>query len=226
MSPPRQHPAMGGYYRNSSYGFNQQTSVIEEPQEGQYYSHPQQRMRQPLQPSHNNTYQNGHTNGAHPQESPMWSAHSHQQSYETMTSGSDENSKSTNPSSLNSSFDQLHQLRKPEAFAYQQQQQQQQQPNWYADEMSFAPVSPQRPYDQYGRNGSYGTQNGQHYGGPVQSAPAPPPKETYRPNNPRQPIKLDSGANTTMPPTLTKTESNGGKRQSWLKRKLSRKHSK
>lgn len=209
MSPPRQQrPGGGGYYRSSSYGgFTHQQSVMEDPQEAQYYGRQQ---RQPLQPSQNN-YQNG--NGYHNgyDQGPHMSAHSHQQSYETMTSGSDENSKSTNPSSLNSSYDQLHQVRKPADNYYQQQQQPQK--NQYADEMDFAPVGQPKAYDQYGRS-----EYGQQYGGPVRGPPAPPPKA----NNPRVPIKLDGGS--SMPTaTLSKTNSGEGKRQSWIKRKFSKK---
>ena len=216
MSPPRQRGAGGGgYYRNSSYGIPHQDSVMEDPQETQYYARSTQQMRQPLQPHHNNAYANSYPQDSH---------HSHQQSYETMTSGSDENSKSTNPSSLNSSYDQLHQLHKPMNHSYPQQQ------NQYVGDMPFAPVSPQKPYDAYGRNGNYGMPNGQHqYGGPVRDGPAPPPKMNgdmgynTAPNNPRKPIKLDTGATAGAPPALTKTDSNSGKRQSWLKRKFSKK---
>lgn len=137
-------------------------------------------------------------------------SHSHQQSYETMTSGSDENGKSTNPSSQNSSFDQLHQLRKPEDQSYDGQ-------NGYNG--NFSPVSPPRQYGPpYGgpQNGNYAIQ---------QRGPAPPPPKEYVPNNPRVPIKLNSGSGGAQEfeNELKKTPS--PKRQSWFKRKFSRRDS-
>lgn len=94
MSPngragPRQ--MNNGYYsRNNSYGFRNDQYQEDGPRSAH--------MRHQSQQQYN--MQNG--------DSPN-SYHSHQPSYETMTSGSDEMSKSTNPSSQNSSFDQLHQ---------------------------------------------------------------------------------------------------------------------
>jgi hypothetical protein len=253
----------GGYYRNSSYGMPTQGSVIEDPNESQYYngypsnnnyqSQQQQRMRQPLQPyqngnsnynsnsnyNHNQGYQNGNGNNSnsYPQQDspthPHSHIHTHQQSYETMTSGSDENSKSTNPSSLNSSYDHLHQMHMRKPDFYQQREQQGQYPqngNQYGEDMQFAPVQQVKGYDQYGRQAPSQQQSGYGYGGPVgggggNAGPAPPPKmQEYIPNNPRQPIKLDTGTGPGAPVSLSKTNSNqGGKRQSWLKRKFSKK---
>ena len=185
--------------------------------------------------------QNGHPgNGYYNQQmdSPI-SAHSQQHSYETMTSGSDENSKSTQPSSLNSSFDHLHQMqmRKQENQVYDQ----------YNNDINFAPVSSPhqqlhnhfnnghaangnvqvRDYDPYG-----GNMNGNAYGGP----PRPPVKDNYgagavasgsgygagpgpsqQANNPRVPIKLNASASETEPRQEEK-------RKSWLKRTFSRKN--
>ncbi|KAK4907166.1 hypothetical protein LTR66_017658, partial [Elasticomyces elasticus] len=99
----------GGYYRNSSYGMRPD-SLAEEGVQG------------PPPPRH----QRFQSAPYMPNESPS-SIHSQQQ-YDAMTSGSDEMSKSTNPSSQNSSFDQLHQMhvRKPDEngnYPYQHPQQ-------------------------------------------------------------------------------------------------------
>lgn len=136
------------------------------------------------------------------------SVHSHQYSYDNMTSGSDENSKSTNPSSQNSSFDQLHQVRKPDDYAYESP---------YANELKFSPVSPQKPYSPGGMSETA-------YGQDTSQGP-PPPVSEYIPNNPRQPIKLNS---EVSPPPPTATDLRGStppKKQSWIKRRFSRRDS-
>ncbi len=106
----------GGYYRNSSYGVAPQSVVEESPGASQMYARAP--MRQPTHPharlpyGNHNGYQNGHHHGELPPPT-----HTYQQSYDAMTSGSEECNKSTNPSSQNSSYDKLHQLRtKPEDF--------------------------------------------------------------------------------------------------------------
>ncbi|RMZ90786.1 hypothetical protein DV736_g1995, partial [Chaetothyriales sp. CBS 134916] len=234
ISSPRGRPGPpGGYYRNS-YGIGTPGSVVEDPQESQHYNgHSQQpRMRHPANPYHSNG--NGpHGNAGFPQESPVsGSPRSNQPSYETMTNGSDaENSKSTNPSSLNSSYDQIYQLRKPDAYGHPQQRQQEHTQNHpYANDMQSNPMPAlaARNHDNYrsGRAGPNGHQQhntgyGGAYGGPVQPGPAPPPKE-HGANNLRQPIKLDSSRPSTSMPSTTSNGPDGGKRQSWLKRTFSR----
>jgi hypothetical protein len=198
---PRMSPA-GGYYRNSSYGFGPQSAVEESPGASQMYARPP--VRQYTYPhagvpnGHQNGYQNGYNNG----ESPM-SGHSYQQSYDAMTSGSEEYGKSTNPSSQNSSFDRLHQLRtKPDEYV---------QENPYAKEIQFDQVSPALPFAPYGRGDmGYGQQ---------MPPPAIPPKD-FGPtgaNNPRQPIKLNPSTNMGVitPPASPK-------KQSWIKRRFSK----
>lgn len=200
---PRMSPG-GGYYRNSSYGFGPQSAVEESPGASQMYARPP--VRQYTYPhagvpnGHHNGYHNGYSNG----ESPV-SSHSYQRSYDTNTSGSEQYDKSTNPSSQNSSFDQLHQLRtKPEDYI---------QENPYAQEIQFGQVSPTEPFSPYGMgNGSYAQT----------TAPAVPSKQFTPPaaNDPRQPIKLNSTATTAdiTPP-------NSPKRQSWIKRRFSKRAS-
>ncbi|KAI1626855.1 hypothetical protein EDD37DRAFT_235782 [Exophiala viscosa] len=205
-SPQRPRPSPGGgYYRNSSYGHPQNT-VEETPGSSQMYG---RNMRQPSSPhygppngppnGYHNGMQNGHPNG----ESPI-SAHSYQQSYDAATSGSDEYGKSTNPSSQNSSFDQLHQLRKqPDEFSHE---------NPYANESRMGQHGPMKPYPQYNA----------HEGAYAQEAPAAPVHK-YVPNNPRQPIKLDSSPdeeNTWN--AATSPTSPSEKKKSWIKRRFSR----
>lgn len=125
-----------------------------------------------------------------------------------MTSGSDEYNKSTNPSSLNSSFDQLHQIRKPESQ--------------YANDMNFAPVQAPKPYAQYTiQNGNVNAQYPQQMH-QVPTGPPPPPKH-FAPNNPKQPIKLNGSSSGAPSDLADLSPSKSTKRQSWLKRKLSRK---
>lgn len=228
----RQTPG-GGYYRNNSYGFNgyQQNSFDESAEYDQrdYYRPPPPRpgpgMRNNMHPS----------NPYYGQPNEMQGHASHQQSYDTMTSGSDENGKSTNPSSLNSSYDQLHMSQHPHARKpdnYQQNYQAQ-----YENEMNFAPVSPVSPqmnnsHSQNSMNGGVspgyyenGQQNGSGFYPQQQSIPAPPPKDPYQ-NRARQPIRLDG------PPSAPSSgaangnimdRGDGNKRKSWLSRKFSKK---
>jgi hypothetical protein len=191
-------------------------------------------MRNPSNPYHNQGYGNGYYNNQI--DSPI-SAHSQHHSYDNMTSGSDENTngKSTNPSSLNSSFDHLHQM---------QMRQKQQEYDQYNNDINFAPVS--APHQQlhqhfnqnqnaYGANGNtqvrdydpYGNNTGNGYGGGA--PPRPPAKDGYGAsgsgyggsgfsqgvNNPRVPIKLNG------PSEQPRVEE---KRKSWIKRTFSRRN--
>lgn len=164
------------------------------------------------------------------------SVHSHQHSYETMTSGSDENGKSTNPSSLNSSYDQLH-MQHP--HARKQDNYSQQYASQYENEMNFAPVSPVSPQMPNGNSwgngnshmnggdspGHYG--NGNQYGGGYyqqqqQQQPMPPPKD-YQFHGARKPINLNAPPAAPSSGANTLKKGDGNKRQSWLSRKFSRK---
>lgn len=227
-SPQRQRPAPGGgYYRNSSYGFGPQSSVEEEPGAAQMHGRGMRQFSAPEYAHHNghqNGYQNGHQNGYQngPQNAPHPayanghqngypsngqnnhspnSAHSYQHSHETITSGSDEYGKSTNPSSQNSSFDQLHQLRKHDDFTPE---------NPYANDIKFNQYTPTKPF-------SDGIMQGSPYGPGAVQAPLPI-NNGYPVQNNRQPMKLNSpngddfGDRPTPPP----------KRQSWIKRRFSR----
>ena len=149
-------------------------------------------------------------------------SHSHQQSYETMTSGSDETpSKSTNPSSQNSSFDRLHQLRKPEEGLSEY-------------DMAFAPMNaPQptgfmyNPNDSQAQRSDYGgPQVGYGYPQQMSRGPALPPTQANMPNNPRIPIRLNSGSGAPPPEgDYGLKQSPSTKRQSWIKRRFSRRNS-
>lgn len=178
-------------------------------------------------------------NGNGHQNEPSMQAHHHQQSYETMTSGSDENGKSTNPSSLNSSYDQLHMqhphARKQDNYSHQY-------PTQYENEVNFAPVSPVSPQLPASNSFSDGNMNGGaspgYYGNGTQTGggfysqhnqqqyqqPMPPPKD-FQGSAARQPIRLNG------PPAASSSAANDSgaprkgdstKRQSWLSRKFSR----
>lgn len=228
----RQTPG-GGYYRNNSYGFNahHQGSFDEA---AEYDQRDHYRPAPPRAGPGMRNYPSNPYYGTHPSESPI-PAHGHHHSYETMTSGSDENGKSTNPSSLNSSYDQLHMAqahaRKQDAYAQQAYHGQ------YDNDVNHAPVSPVSPHmaasnsfgsgsmNGGGSPGYYG--NGNTNGGgyyPQQSHPAPPPKD-YQASGARQPIKLNgppSAPSTGAANGLSK-KADSGKRQSWLSRKFSKK---
>ncbi|KAJ9641151.1 hypothetical protein H2204_002829 [Knufia peltigerae] len=194
---PRPSPS-GGYYRNSSYGFGPQSSVEESPGASQMYGRRQNSYYgAPNGPQ--NGYLNGYQNGYNG-ESPV-SAHSYQHSYETMTSGSEEYGKSTNPSSQNSSFDQLHQLSRPKLDGNDRNYSPE---NPYANELKFSqPAVTNKPFAPYNMNDGMYAQNSV----PVNMAP----------NNPRQPIKLGgSGDGMDSPPESPQ------KKQSWIKRRFSR----
>lgn len=184
-------PANNGYYsRNNSYGFRSEQYQEDGPRSAH--------MRYQSQPY--NT-QNG--------DSPN-SFHSHQPSYETMTSGSDEMSKSTNPSSQNSSFDQLHQLNMKR------------QDNGYEG----------NPYRGYDRNGApmrnpyppsampqgYSNQYSgatDDYGMDVQPAQRAPIKLNTNPNA-EDSWNAGRAQKTSSPPEREQ------KRQSWIKRTFSK----
>lgn len=164
------------------------------------YGRPMRQQSYPY-PGSQNGHQNGIQNGYPSGESPI-SAHSYQHSYETMTSGSEEYGKSTNPSSQNSSFDQLHQLRKPDDFGPE---------NPYANEIKFHNVSPTKPFSPAAHDGHFG-----------QELPSPPqiPTQGYPPpNNPRQPIKLGGSPSESVSHPV---DPNSAKKQSWIKRRFSR----
>lgn len=170
--------------------------------------HGRNRQQSNPYPATQNGYPNGHANGYANGDSPI-SAHSYQPSYETMTSGSDDYAKSTNPSSQNSSYDQLHQLRKPDEYSPD---------NPYANEIRFNGMSPHKLISPYAVNNGY---HGQEAASPPQGQP-----NQYAPNNPRQPIKLN-GSPSDPPFNGTTSSASSAtattpKRQSWIKRKFSR----
>jgi len=205
FSPQRQRPSPGGgYYRNSSYGFGPQSSVEEAPGSAQMYGRNSRQHSNPyhgVQNGQPNGNQNGYQNGNQIGDSPM-SAHSYQQSYETMTSGSEEYGKSTNPSSQNSSFDQLHQPRKNDEYALE---------NPYGTDIKFHQMSPTKPFSPYNMtDGNYSQEI---------TPPLAIPAREYAPNNPRQPIRLNSStSDAPSDPTI----STSPKKQSWIKRRFSR----
>ncbi|EXJ56671.1 hypothetical protein A1O7_07015 [Cladophialophora yegresii CBS 114405] len=201
---PRASPS-GGYYRNSSYGFAPQSAVEESPGASQMYARPSVRQQTHPHAGPPNGYPNGYQHGPSNGDSPI-SPHAYHHSYDAMTSGSEEYGKSTNPSSQNSSFDQLHQLRnKPEDFP---------QENPYAKEIQFNQTPLPQPFSPYGvRDGSHD----QQFQGPAA------PSHQYTPpaaNDPRHPIKLNgvSNAGEITPPQSPK-------RQSWIKRRFSKRAS-
>lgn len=181
----RPRPGHGGYYnRQSSYGYRQD-------------GYPEENMGQP--PYGRPPRQQSQHYGI--EESPV-PGHSYQQSYETMTSGSDEYGKSTNPSSQNSSFDRLHQMqmRKPDEYN-----------NHYDNDAQYA------QHHGSGMRGAYPGGHDNDFNQPP--ARAGPPAA---PNNPKQPIKLN-GANSGPPPTQADFQrAMPEKRQSWIKRKFSK----
>jgi len=198
----------GGYYRNSSYGaFSPQGTLEESPGSAQMYARPPVRQQQHTYPyagAHGpapNGYPNGHTNGYQNGDSPV-SAHGYQHSYDAMTSGSEDYNKSTNPSSQNSSYDQLHQLRTKTQQEYPPE-------NPYANEIQFNQVSPTEPFSPQNLNDA-----SQEMAPPNVRHPGYTPPVV---NNPRQPIKLDTGvtAGEITPPSSP--------RKSWIKRRFSRK---
>ena len=228
---------MGGYYRNSSYG-HPRDSFAEEPAGSDM--------------GYNNYHQTPTRNGVGPRHvsSPSYYSQvgvnsspiqSHQQSYESMNSGSEDYNKSTNPSSQNSSFDRIQQLRNKQDDVPSSEY-----------NSHFAPVAvPQHTGFMYNEN----TQENQ--GGPVranggydyyqqvqqqqqqrqrqqqqmqqqQQAGAMGPPAVSRPNNPNKPIQLNSNGGSAAYGDengygLEKSPSK--KRGSWLKRAFSKRNS-
>jgi len=144
--------------------------------------------------------------------------HSYQVSYETMTSGSEENAKTTNPSSVNSSSDHIQPHRKPGENGYEGSQ-----ISSYGSNSTVTPYGRPPQSMQNGNvlmqnfnalpNGYGGMQNGH---GPF----SPPPA-----NNPRVPINLNSSSPTAEPRIAEASALSPPKekRKSWLKRRFSRK---
>ena len=147
--------------------------------------------------------------------------HSHQVSYETMTSGSEENAKTTNPSSVNSSSDHIQPYRKPGENGYEGSQM-----TSYGSNAANSTAMPYGRPPQFMQNGNAlmqsfnaspngygGIQNGN---GPI----SPPPA-----NNPRVPIKLNSSSLTTeqLAAEAAVFSPPKEKRKSWLKRRFSKK---
>ena len=140
-----------------------------------------------------------------------------------MTSGSEEtNNKSTNPSSQNSSFDHIQQVHKPQVFNSEYNS-------------HFAPVSaPQQTGFMNNPNGhqvqagpSYDTSpptNGFNYPPRQQQQPGSMGPPVAPPNNPRVPIKLNSGTSGAADDYgfAELEKSTSGKRKSWLKRAFSK----
>jgi hypothetical protein len=209
-SPQRPRPGMGGYYRNNSYGFRQDSFVEE--------------SRGPLQQQHQNRghmrYMSSPSYYNQAPETPS-PAHSNEPSYETTTSGSEDYGKSTNPSSQNSSFDRLNQLRKPEEY-------QQEILSEYG--AHFAPINTPQPLAPWNNNeqnqiGTFGHQNERsNQNGSFSHAqrrnPIQPPK-VGGPSNPRVPTKLSSGTGGA-PEADYGQKSGPTKRSSWLKRAFSK----
>lgn len=201
---PRPGPGAGGYYRNSSYGMRPEAFAEEPALPQPPYGRPPRQQG----PSH---YANG--------ESSSPPGHSYQQSYETMTSGSEDYGKSTNPSSQNSSFDRLHQMhgRKPDEYGHYDEIQPVQPPNGYGQYPQYGGYQNQNPNMNGYANGQI---NGQMNGQMQRGGPMPPAA-----NNPRIPIKLTT-SNSGPPPTMADLNKElPAKRQSWFKRKISRRDS-
>lgn len=187
----------GGYYRNNSYGFRPDAYA----EEGSHHM-----QQQPMPPY-------GRPARAQQQQMPSYyphaespsSSHSQQPSYETMTSGSDELSRSTNPSSQNSSLDRLQQMgiKQPDFSSNFDQENMAPQTRAYYNQQHQQPM----------RNGNY-----QHPLAMGERAPAPPPK-------PPMQMRLNSNGPRSPPSAagrLQKQES--VKRQSWLRRTFSRRN--
>lgn len=156
---------------------------------------------------------------------PSSPTHSHQVSYET--SGSEENSKTTNPSSVNSSLDHIQPYRKPGENGYEGSQMTSYGSN--ATNSTITPHGRPSPFVQNGNgngntlmqnfnassNGHAAMQNGN-------GIFVPPPA-----NNPRVPIKLNS---SSMTPQQLEAEAAAmsapkEKRKSWIKRRFSKRES-
>jgi len=201
---PPTRSGQGGYYRSSSYNYRPDNFAEEGPQQYQQGAPPPRHMRYPSAPYHSN------------QDSPT-SMHSHQQSYDTMTSGSDEMSKSTNPSSQNSSFDQLHQanVRKPEDYAANSHRQNGQMRNPYPPSaMNNGRMNGYMNGHTNGYANGYATDE---YGHEFNSRPAPPPKQLIKFSSVNGEPPAESGWSAG-----SNVNSKPEKRQSWIKRTFSK----
>ena len=215
-APQQRRGPSGGYYgRNSSYGFRPESFVENGQGPNQYQGN--RGMR-------NGSYgMNGDYN------SPT---HSHQLSYETMTSGSEENAKTTNPSSVNSSSDHIQPYRKPGENGYEGSQ-----VTSYGSNATSSTITPytRPPFLQNGNgNGNgIGHENALmlnfnaspkgHAGMQNGNSPISPPPS----NNPRVPIKLNNLSLTTeqVAAETAALSAPKEKRKSWLKRRFSRRES-
>ena len=213
-APQQRRGPSGGYYgRYSSYGFRPENFVENGQGPNQYQGN--RGMR-------NGSYgMNGDYN------SPT---HSHQLSYETMTSGSEENAKTTNPSSVNSSSDHIQPYRKPGENGYEGSQ-----ITSYGSNATSSTITPYgRPPFLQNVNGN-GIGNGNalmlnfnaspkgHAGMQNGNGPISPPPA----NNPRVPIKLNNSSLTTEQVTAETAALSAPKekRKSWLKRRFSKRES-
>jgi hypothetical protein len=154
---------------------------------------------------------------------PSSPTHSHQISYETMTSGSEENAKTTNPSSVNRSSDHIQPYRKPGENGYEGPQM-----TSYGSYATNSAITPYGRPPQSMQNGNAlmhnfnasssghgGMQNGNN-------SFVPPPA-----NNPRIPIKLNNSSMTTeqLAAEAAAMSAPKEKRKSWLKRRFSKRDS-
>lgn len=152
----------------------------------------------------------------------MPSSHSHQISYDTTTSSSDQNPNSTNPSSQNSSVDQFHQHKKPEVYSNE---------NHYVQNRGHSPGSQTYSQDElhflptFNGNGvidRFQSPSGQYFGGNQNGNQHGPPTVPVK-EAPRIPIRLDSGSPTTEVSVAMLKKASSQRRQSWFKRKFSNK---
>ena len=209
-APQQRRGPSGGYYgRYSSYGFRPENFVENGQGPNQYQG--------------NRGIRNGSYGMNGDYNSPT---HSHQLSYETMTSGSEENAKTTNPSSVDSSFDHTQPYRRLGENGYEGSQM-----TSYGSNATSSTITPhgRPPFLQNGNGngnglmlnfnaslkGHAGMQNGN---GPI----SPPPA-----NYPRVPIRLNTSSLTTeqVAAETAALSAPKEKRKSWLKRTFSRRES-
>jgi len=198
-SQPRTRAPGGGHYgRNSSYSFRPDSFIEEGMGPNQYQQN--RGMR-------NSTFGMNGQNGEH-----MSPAHSYPISYDTMTSGSEENAKTTNPSSVNSSLDHIPPYNKQDGSNVT---------SYGSNNSSITQNGNPHPFMQNG-NGhpQYGSSHMRSGSAPMASVSAPAV------NNPRIPIKLNSGTATQseLEAEAAKWQApQKEKRKSWLKRRFSKK---
>lgn len=200
----------GGYYQNGR-GYGQRPDSMAEDYEGRdpRYSYPPRVMRKGSSPMLSG-----------PNAENVYPSHGHQPSYDTITSGgvsygTDTRGNSTDPSSQNSSVDRFpmrpdeqHSGGNNQGIGYSNGPYSPVSP-FYTSEQSFWKGANGRPQAPYGRT-EYS--NGGVTDNKIQS-PSVPQKE----NLPPAPIKLDTGIDVETRPTPP------AKRQSWLKRRFSKK---